>query len=118
MIFFHDKHWYHSEPLFSVEEEDEDENENENEDEDEDEDEGKNDDGERRERASPTPSQATITSAPASQAAHSRKTEYEFLLFNYLLRFVHREGQIGDFARAGLLFLMNVECLLGNQYID
>ncbi|KIK38676.1 hypothetical protein CY34DRAFT_376614 [Suillus luteus UH-Slu-Lm8-n1] len=100
MIFFHDKHWYHSEPLFSVEEEDEDE--------DEDEDEGKNDDGETKERASPTPSQATITSASASQAAHSRKTEYEFLLFNYLLRFVHREGQIGDFARAGLLFLMDV----------
>ncbi|KAG1782479.1 Retinoic acid induced 16-like protein-domain-containing protein [Suillus placidus] len=102
MIFFHDKHWYHSEPLFSVEEEDEDE------DEDEGGDEGKNDDGETGERASPTPSQATITSAPASQAAHSRKTEYEFLLFNYLLRFVHREGQIGDFARAGLLFLMDV----------
>lgn len=100
MIFFHDKHWYHSEPLFSVEEEDEDE--------DEDEDEGKNEDEETRERASPTPSQVTITSAPASQAAHSHKTEYEFLLFNYLLRFVHREGQIGDFARTGLLFLMDV----------
>ena len=50
---------------------------------------------------SPAPSQATITSA-------ARKPEYEFLLFNYLLRFVHREGQIGDFARAGLLFLMDV----------
>ncbi|KAG1789847.1 Retinoic acid induced 16-like protein-domain-containing protein [Suillus plorans] len=98
MIFFHDKHWYHSEPLFSVEEEDEDE----------DEDEGKNEDEETRERASPTPSQVTITSAPASQAGHSHKTEYEFLLFNYLLRFVHREGQIGDFARTGLLFLMDV----------
>ena len=24
MIFFHDKHWYRSEPLFAVEEEDED----------------------------------------------------------------------------------------------
>lgn len=102
MIFFHDKHWYHSDPLFSVEEEDEDE------DEDEDKDKGNDNDGETGERTSPTPSQATITSAPASQAAHFRKTEYEFLLFNYLLRFVHREGQIGDFARAGLLFLMDV----------
>ncbi|KAG2063620.1 hypothetical protein BDR04DRAFT_379550 [Suillus decipiens] len=98
MIFFHDKHWYHSDPLFSVEEDDEDEDEDEDED----------NDGETGERASPTHSQATITSAPGSQAAHSRKTEYEFLLFNYLLRFVHREGQIGDFARAGLLFLMDV----------
>ncbi|KAG5652746.1 hypothetical protein H0H81_003887 [Sphagnurus paluster] len=52
---------------------------------------------------SPTPSQVTIKSTPMS-----KKTEYEFLLFNYLLRFVHREGQIGDFARAGLLFLMDV----------
>ena len=95
MIFFHDKHWYRSEPLFAVEEEDEDE-------EDED-DEGfaeNPDDGSRR-IPSPAPSQATITSA-------AQKTEYEFLLFNYLLRFVHREGQIGDFARAGLLFLMDV----------
>lgn len=95
MIFFHDKHWYRSEPLFAVEEEDEDE--------DDEDDEGysaKPDDGSSR-VPSPAPSQATITSA-------ARKPEYEFLLFNYLLRFVHREGQIGDFARAGLLFLMDV----------
>ncbi|KAG1756798.1 Retinoic acid induced 16-like protein-domain-containing protein [Suillus paluster] len=105
MIFFHDKHWYRSEPLFAVEEEDEDEDEDEDEAEDKAKD--KNDDGETAEReSSPTPSQATITSAPAS--SHIQKTEYEFLLFNYLLRFVHREGQIGDFARAGLLFLMDV----------
>ena len=93
MIFFHDKHWYRSEPLFAVEEEDEEE---------ESEDEEcleKPDDSSGR--GSPAPSQATITSA-------ARKPEYEFLLFNYLLRFVHREGQIGDFARAGLLFLMDV----------
>ncbi|KAF8212250.1 Retinoic acid induced 16-like protein-domain-containing protein [Mycena galopus ATCC 62051] len=96
MIFFHDKHWYRSEPLFAVEEEEEES------------------DGETsRQEAetvnrppSPTPSQATVTSAPASSL--TKKTEYEFLLFNYLLRFVHREGQIGDFARAGLLFLMDV----------
>lgn len=95
MIFFHDKHWYRSEPLFAVEEEDEDE-----EDEEDDGHSAKPDDGSSR-VPSPAPSQATITSAV-------RKPEYEFLLFNYLLRFVHREGQIGDFARAGLLFLMDV----------
>ncbi|KAF7363434.1 hypothetical protein MSAN_00999200 [Mycena sanguinolenta] len=96
MIFFHDKHWYRSEPLFAVEEEEEDES-----------DEGETLKQEPEPRApSPTPSQATVTSAPASSV--TKKTEYEFLLFNYLLRFVHREGQIGDFARAGLLFLMDV----------
>ncbi|KAI9007985.1 hypothetical protein CLU79DRAFT_891857 [Phycomyces nitens] len=37
-----------------------------------------------------------------------KKPEYEFLLFTYLLRFVHREGRTGDFARTGLLFLMEM----------
>lgn len=97
MIFFHDKHWYRSEPLFSVEEEEEDE-----------EDEEKTDEEENtavdmpKGSHSPTPSQETATPSV------TKKPEYEFLLFNYLLRFVHREGQIGDFARAGLLFLMDV----------
>ncbi|EGN92451.1 hypothetical protein SERLA73DRAFT_117334 [Serpula lacrymans var. lacrymans S7.3] len=87
MIFFHDKHWYHSEPLFSTQDIH-----------------GESDAVPRT--PSPSPSQTTVTSSPAS--SHARKPEYEFLLFNYLLRFVHREGQIGDFARAGLLFLMDV----------
>ncbi|KAI6109825.1 Retinoic acid induced 16-like protein-domain-containing protein [Pisolithus sp. B1] len=90
MIFFHDKHWYQSEPLFTI---------------DEDEDDGTSEDDSAH-SPSPTPSQLTVTSAPIS--ANVRKPEYEFLLFNYLLRFVHREGQIGDFARGGLLFLMDV----------
>ncbi len=106
MIFFHDKQWYRPEPLFAVEEEDEEE-----------------------EEAEPTPatqsgdqlpSESTLTQFPTSLApsqqtdsqtlssSTTKKNEYEFLLFNYLLRFVHREGQIGDFARAGLLFLMDV----------
>ncbi|KAF9069645.1 Retinoic acid induced 16-like protein-domain-containing protein [Rhodocollybia butyracea] len=101
MIFFHDKHWYRSEPLFSLEEQDE-------EDEDEDEDEEATDTpSESANRpSSPTPSHTTLTSAPVSSV--TKKPEYEFLLFNYLLRFVHREGQIGEFARAGLLLLMDV----------
>lgn len=103
MIFFHDKHWYRSEPLFSVEEEDEEE-------EDEDDEtlgEAAESEASKPQRPpSPSGSQGTITSAPESSV--TKKPEYEFLLFNYLLRFVHREGQIGDFARAGLLFLMDV----------
>lgn len=94
MIFFHDKHWFQSH-LPTISESDE---------------ESEADDAEPR-PSSPTPSQTTITSAPASST--QRKTEYEFLLFNYLLRFAHREGRIGDFARAGLLFLMDVAMSAG-----
>ncbi|KAH9946164.1 Retinoic acid induced 16-like protein-domain-containing protein [Epithele typhae] len=108
MIFFHDKQWYRPEPLFSVEEGEEDEDE---------EDErstlaentGKQppvDPSTPPPQSSPSPSQQTEISAMGSSI--TKKPEYEFLLFNYLLRFVHREGQIGDFARAGLLFLMDV----------
>lgn len=103
MIFFHDKHWYRSEPLFSVEEEEGD-------------DDSDDDDDDRIDVQKPpslTPSQETITLAPMEM--RPRKTEYEFLLFNYLLRFVHREGQIGDFARAGLLFLMDVAMSPGDS---
>ncbi|KZV64947.1 hypothetical protein PENSPDRAFT_639005 [Peniophora sp. CONT] len=114
MIFFHDKHWFHSEPLFSVEEEDEEDEM------DEDEDEGEEDDeptirhelpgAEGQDTESTAPStKTTVTSLPPSISASApAKSEYEFLLFNYLLRFVHREGKIGEFARAGLLFLMDV----------
>ena len=108
IIFFHDKQWYRPEPLFAVEEEDEEEED------------GDADHAVSSEQAeqptagsstptrstSPAPSQKTDGSGLASST--TKKPEYEFLLFNYLLRFVHREGQIGDFARAGLLFLMDV----------
>lgn len=104
MIFFHDKHWYRPEPLFSVEEEDEEEEEEEEHD-------MKDEDltiradqlGDTENGQDPLPAEGSIVASSTT-----KKPEYEFLLFNYLLRFVHREGQIGDFARAGLLFLMDV----------
>ncbi|RKP14466.1 Retinoic acid induced 16-like protein-domain-containing protein [Piptocephalis cylindrospora] len=34
--------------------------------------------------------------------------DYEFLLFTYLLRFLHREGQSGDYARTALLFILEL----------
>ena len=125
MIFFHDKHWYRSEPLFSVEE-----------DEEEDEDEDEEDEGEKNEQddadatlkgikilvadnhTSDLGSNSLIPSdivAPSVQPPDAKKPEYEFLLFNYLLRFVHREGQIGEFSRAGLLFLMDVAMSSGES---
>ena len=94
MIFFHDKHGYPSDTLFSVEEEEEEE-----------EDDGSDD--------SSDTGPETIPGSEGSEKP--KKSEYEFLLFNYLLRFVHREGQIGDFARAGLLFLMDVALSPGDQ---
>ncbi|KAG9003238.1 hypothetical protein FRB93_011151 [Tulasnella sp. JGI-2019a] len=36
------------------------------------------------------------------------KPQYEFLIFNYLMRFIHREGTVGEFGRAGLLFLLDI----------
>lgn len=100
MIFFHDKHWFHSEPLFSVEEEDE---------------EDASDGTSLSEPGDLQSETAAAAAATPDVHAYHKKSEYEFLLFNYLLRFVHREGQIGDFARAGLLFLMDVAMSPGDQ---
>ncbi|EXX66005.1 hypothetical protein RhiirA5_392144 [Rhizophagus irregularis] len=36
------------------------------------------------------------------------KPEYEFLLFTYLLQFLHREGKSGEYARYGLLFIIEL----------
>ncbi|THH01419.1 hypothetical protein EW026_g1265 [Hermanssonia centrifuga] len=103
MIFFHDRQWYRPEPLFSVEEEEEEE---------ELEEEAQLAPTEEVQQTDisqdipPATSQETIT--PVDASSSTKKPDYEFLLFNYLLRFVHREGKIGDFARAGVLFLMDV----------
>jgi hypothetical protein len=43
-----------------------------------------------------------------SKAPSTISQNFEFLLFSYLLRFIHREGKTGDFARAGLLFLFDI----------
>ena len=93
LIFFHDKNW--SQPQESIPLEDDLGD-------DEDEDEVAGQESSRTETET-----ETISSAQASSMTN-KKPEYEFLLFNYLLRYVHREGRIGDFARAGLLFLMDV----------
>jgi hypothetical protein len=64
--------------------------------------------GERPSETIPGSGSSNYVAATLEVSEKPKKAEYEFLLFNYLLRFVHREGQIGDFARAGLLFLMDV----------
>ncbi|OCF33450.1 hypothetical protein I317_04133 [Kwoniella heveanensis CBS 569] len=69
---------------------------------------------------SPTPSGYTGQSEPSARNSVSAKTthHFEFLLFSYLLRFVHREGQIGDPARAGLLFLFDIAFLPPSEQVN
>lgn len=55
---------------------------------------------------SPTPTEGSVTSDRASTS--TKPSPAEFLLFSFLLRFVHREGQTGDLARVGLLKLIQV----------
>ncbi|KAJ2726724.1 hypothetical protein H4R23_004016, partial [Coemansia sp. Cherry 401B] len=38
----------------------------------------------------------------------SATSGFEFLLFSHLLRFVHRDGEVGDTARTSLLFLLEL----------
>ncbi|RUS17204.1 Retinoic acid induced 16-like protein-domain-containing protein [Endogone sp. FLAS-F59071] len=53
--------------------------------------------------------------APKLKKIEIKKPEYEFLLFTYLLRFVHREGRAGDYARTGLLFIMEMTDVRNGQ---
>lgn len=55
-----------------------------------------------------TPQKTQVQQQQSSSSSLDPMPEYEFLLFTYLLRFVHREGRSGDFARTGLLFLMEM----------
>ncbi|KAG0323141.1 hypothetical protein BGZ99_002917 [Dissophora globulifera] len=60
----------------------------------------------------------TDTSASKLQpSVDASKRDYEFLLFTYLSKFVHREGKAGDFARTGLLFLMELATGSLGEYI-
>jgi hypothetical protein len=56
-----------------------------------------------------TPSTSTHSRTRSlSKAPSTISQNFEFSLFSYLLRFIHREGKTGDFARAGLLFLFDI----------
>ncbi|GAA5837408.1 hypothetical protein JCM9279_005675 [Rhodotorula babjevae] len=73
---------------------------------------------------SPTLSQATMSdtsfafsTSHASAGSPRRRAEHDFLLFSYLLRFIHREGDIGDSAREGVLSLVDVALGYPAQYV-
>lgn len=61
--------------------------------------------------SSPTPTSHTTLSEVPNKISARATHQFEFLLFSYLLRFVHREGRLGDFARAGLIFLFDIAFL-------
>ncbi|KAI8877620.1 hypothetical protein K501DRAFT_337310 [Backusella circina FSU 941] len=66
-----------------------------------------------------SPSFKSETTEEEKTKKEAQKPEYEFLLFTYLLRYVHREGRSGDFARTGLLFLMEMATgQLGDFILD
>lgn len=54
-------------------------------------------------------STATIQPSTAFAVRKQTKRRLRFPLFSYLLKFVHREGRIGELARAGLLFLISLQ---------
>lgn len=54
-------------------------------------------------------STATIQPSTMLGSRKHSKRRLRFPLFSYLLKFVHREGRIGELARAGLLFLISLE---------
>ncbi|KAG0285407.1 hypothetical protein BGZ96_010343 [Linnemannia gamsii] len=59
----------------------------------------------------------TAASLQGHENHQEAKRDYEFLLFTYLSKFVHREGKSGDFARTGLLFLMELATGSLGEYI-
>jgi len=65
---------------------------------------------------SPTSSAQTSISRPSTTTQGTRSQHhFEFLLFAYLLRFVHRESGTGQLARAGLLLLFDIAFLTATE---
>lgn len=79
------------------------------------------DEGDGSEEPLVRPGQLARSMTAASLQGHENhqesKRDYEFLLFTYLSKFVHREGKSGDFARTGLLFLMELATGSLGEYI-
>ncbi|KAK3811715.1 MAG: Retinoic acid induced 16-like protein-domain-containing protein [Linnemannia elongata] len=63
------------------------------------------------------PERVSARSLQSHENHQESKRDYEFLLFTYLSKFVHREGKSGDFARTGLLFLMELATGSLGEYI-
>ncbi|CAJ0627407.1 4822_t:CDS:2 [Entrophospora sp. SA101] len=104
-IFFHDTHWLTTPRKYNKKELDFPSNINQ---------EVNIDDG-----ASMTSNPTIAPTKTTEFTEETEKPEYEFFLFAYLLKFVHREGKCGDFARTGLLFIMELaEGQLGDYILE
>ncbi|CAG8453592.1 8948_t:CDS:2 [Cetraspora pellucida] len=60
----------------------------------------------------PASANSTMASTSAKTTEFTKepeKREYKFLLFSYLLHFLHREGKSGELARCGLLFIIELK---------
>ena len=57
-----------------------------------------------------------FSTSHTSAGSPRRRAEHDFLLFSYLLRFIHREGDVGDSAREGVLSLVDVALGYPAQY--
>ncbi|KAG0274150.1 hypothetical protein BGZ95_010058 [Linnemannia exigua] len=81
----------------------------------------KDEEGDSSEEPAARPGHLARSMTAASLQGHDNhqesKRDYEFLLFTYLSKFVHREGKSGDFARTGLLFLMELATGSLGEYI-
>lgn len=58
------------------------------------------------------------SSTASSEGGRGGQLTYDFPLFSYLLRFVHRESRTGELARAGLLFLVDVALAPGRRNLS
>ncbi|RKP09162.1 Retinoic acid induced 16-like protein-domain-containing protein [Thamnocephalis sphaerospora] len=55
-----------------------------------------------------TPLRSPIQATLPPNTTVTPKPDYEFQLFSYLLRYVHREGKTGDYARTAILFIIEL----------
>ncbi|KAK9899823.1 hypothetical protein P389DRAFT_164911 [Cystobasidium minutum MCA 4210] len=58
-------------------------------------------------------SDVSVTSPPGSSTAPTTQatvesSQYTFLIFDFLIRLLHRHGRIGELARTGLLFIIDL----------
>lgn len=57
-----------------------------------------------------------FSASNTSTMSPRRRAEHDFVLFSFLLRFIHREGRLGDIARSGILTLVDVALGLSSRH--
>ncbi|CAG8526716.1 3013_t:CDS:2 [Acaulospora morrowiae] len=106
-IFFHDTHWLTTPQKAYLRKESESSSSN------------GDHDGNQEESALPENCASSAPTKTTEFTEDSEKPEYEFLLFTYLLKFLHKEGRSGEYARYGLLFIIELaEDALGDFIIE